>query len=184
MQIFYAYSYYGKEEYQPAYDLVLTAIQQTGANVIVPEIDNYLEELTVKELSQADDNPNYRHYLSIQKGIQTADAAIFEISHQDFQLGWEAAWAIANKKPVLTLSIHEDFSNKISHPRLQMSMYDETTINSIVQSFVAKINQPELNKRFNFYLSETQLDYLEKQAQANDLSTAAYLRSLIDQSKA
>lgn len=115
MKIFYTTSFYGKDQYQPQYELVLDALEKTGAEVISPEKGNYKQLLT-KSLLKKLKNENQIHYEAIKRGIMASDAVVIEVSFQDIQIGYEAALAVQNKKPVLCLSVHEDFSRKINHP--------------------------------------------------------------------
>lgn len=179
MTIFYTNSFYGKETYQASYDLVLDAIRQTGADIISPETHNYLELLTAKE-KKVFTTPQAQHYQAIKKGIQKSDAVVIEISHQDFQIGWEASLACLNKKPVLCLSLNEDFSAKIAHPYFHAAKYSPVTIDNIIEDFVARTKPGLYNQRFNFFLSEKQLARLRTQAEELRLSPSEYLRKLID----
>lgn len=175
MTIFYTNSFYGKGEYQASYDLVLDAIRQTGADIISPETHNYLELLTTKE-KKVFSTPEAQHYQAIKKGIQKSDAVIIEISYQDFQIGWEASLACLNKKPVLCLSLHEDFSAKIAHPYFHAAQYTEATIDNIIEDFIARTKPGLYNQRFNFFLSEKQLAQLRNQSRELNLSPSEYLR--------
>lgn len=179
MTIFYTNSFYGKSVYQTQYDLVLDAIKQTGAKIISPETQNYLNLLSDKE-KKLYTNKDSQHYLAIKKGIQQSDAVIIEISHQDFQIGWEASLACLNKKPLLCLSIHEDFSTKIRHPFFHAAKYTDITIDNIITSFLEKTKPGLYNQRFNFFLSDKQLSQLRYQATSLNLTPSEYLRQLID----
>src|SRR5688500_6276301 len=100
MKIFFTNSFHGKEKYQKHYDMVLSAIQQTGAEIVSPELGNYKKILTQVEMHSLKSEEQI-HYEAIKKGILWADAVIIEVSHEDFQLGHEATLASLNRKPVL-----------------------------------------------------------------------------------
>ena len=111
MRVFYTASFYGKDKYQKYYDSVLEAIEKTGVQVISPEKGNYKRTIPEKVRAELGD-ANAVHYEAIRRGILAADAVIIEASFQDIQIGFEAALAVASKKPVLCLSIYEDFSSR------------------------------------------------------------------------
>lgn len=180
MTIFYTNSYHGKQTYQQSYDLVLDAIRQTGAEIISPETNNYLELLTTKE-KKVFVTPQAQHYQAIKKGIQKADAVVIEISHQDFQIGWEASLACLNKKPLLCLSLHEDFSIKISHPYFHAAKYSPLTIDNIIEDFIQRAKPGLFSQRFNFFLSQKQLARLRAQAKQTQMTPSEYLRQVIEQ---
>ena len=135
MKIFYTASYYGKNKYQKYYDMVLHAIQDSESEIISPELSNYLELLPPDSIEKLKDKRSI-HYEAIKEGILWADLVIIELSHEDFQLGHEATLAIQNKKPVLCLSINEDFSLKIKNPFFFGAKYNKYNINEIIRNFI------------------------------------------------
>lgn len=180
MKIFYTASYYGKAEYQKNYDQVLAAIKSHQVELISPEIGNYKQILTTTDLENLKTEREI-HYLAIKKGILWADAVIIEISQEDFQLGHEATLAIQSKKPVLCLSIHQDFSLKIKNRYFHATKYNQYTIDEIVESFLIKAKKESLKERFNLFLSPSQLVHLKSFAKKNQMNSSEYLRSLLDQ---
>lgn len=183
MNIFYTASYYGKEKYQKYYDLVLAVIEKSGAEIVSPEKGNYLGLLTEREQKKVKDEKE-RHYLAIKKGIEWAEAVIIEISQEDFQLGHEATLAILNKKPVLCLSIYEDFSMKIKNKYFHGGKYSEMNVEEIIEEFLSKIKGRKLEVRFNCFLSEAQDNYLSKKAKLAGINKSEYLRELLEKDRA
>jgi hypothetical protein len=182
MTIFYTVSYFGKSTYQKYYDYVLDALQKQKVTIISPELGNYLNYLTARQKKQAK-TPEARHYLGIKSGIQKADAVVIDVTHQDFQIGWEAALACTNKKPLLCLSLHQDFTGTIQHPYFHAAKYTDMTVDNIIEDFIRKTKPGLFSNRFNFFLSTKQLQSLKRSAKANNQSTSDYLRTLIDQAE-
>ncbi len=179
MRVFYTASYYGKAKYQSSYDLVLKAIKKTGVELLSPEAGNYLSVLKLQDYSKIKGKQKL-HYEAIRRGIAWAQAIIIEISHEDFQLGHEATLALSLKKPVLCLSIHEDFSKKISHPLFFGAKYNEYNIEELVGEFIRRSSKEKFNKRFNLFLSSRQLTQLEDAARKRGVNSSEFIRSLID----
>lgn len=179
MKVFYTASYYGKAKYQEYYDLVLKAIKKTGVDLISPETGNYLSVLKLQDYEKIKGKKKL-HYEAIRRGIGWADVVIIEISHEDFQLGHEASLAIQDKKPVLCLSIHEDFSKKISSPYFFGAKYNSYNVDELVTNFIDKYKNERLNERFNLFLSSRQLKSLEMAAKGKGMNNSEYLRMLID----
>lgn len=182
MLVFYTASYYGKSHYQKYYDLVLDAIRQQQVEILSPELDNYRKVLKKSEIKALGD-PDLIHYAAIKKGIKASDAVIIEMSYQDFQIGWEASLACQAKKPVLCLSMQEDFSHKITHPYFHAARYDQYTIDNLVEDFIRKASKHNLKERFNFFLSPAQLEFVKQQSKNTNQTTAQVIRDLIDQSR-
>lgn len=179
MKIFYTASFYGKEKYQRNYDLVLKALESFGHTIISPEKGNYQDVLKTAN-DQKDITENEKHYLAIKNGIRLSDAVVIEVSYQDLQLGHEATLSIENHKPVLCLSIFEDFSKKIINPYFYGAQYNEYTIYEVLEEFINKVSRKQYTERFNMFLSPQQIEYLRGQARKNSSTTSAYIRGLIE----
>jgi len=159
--------------------MVLGAIEATGAHVISPEKGNYLETLTSVVKSKLKDEKEL-HYEAIRKGILLADGVIIEASHEDFQLGTEAAFAVDNKKHILCLSINENFSEKMKKRYFKGAKYNEFNVEEIVDNFVQMVAQNHYSERFNCFLSPSQIHYLKRKSKANNMNSSEYIRKLID----
>ena len=178
MKIFFTASYFGKEKYQSNYDLVRKTLEATGIELLSPEVGNYLSVL--KETDYKQRSKKKLHYEAIRRGILSSQAVVIEISHEDFQLGHEATLAIMTKKPVLCLSIHEDFSKKIVNPYFFAAKYNEYNIEEIVGNFIKRIEKEALDQRFNLFLSKRQLENLESTSKRMGMNNSEYLRMLLD----
>ncbi len=179
MRIFYTASFYGKAKYQENYSLVLKTIKNSTTELVSPESGNYLSTLKLEDYAKIKSKKKL-HYEAIRRGIIWAQAVIIEVSHEDFQLGHEATLALQLKKPVLCLSIHEDFSKKITHPLFFGAKYNEYNIEELITDFVRKFEKENLKERFNLFLSNRQLKNIESQALKLGMNNSEYLRMLID----
>jgi hypothetical protein len=179
MIVFYTASYQGKEKYQEYYDVIRDAIRTFQVELISPEAGNYQEVLPVAKRQELGD-PSLIHYEAIRQGIHKADCVIIEVSNEDFQLGHEATLAIMDKKPVLCLSLHEDFSKKISNDYFFGARYTRETVTGIIQDFFVRVGELSKSKRFNMFLYPSQLDYLAKAAKSEGMNVSEYIRHLIN----
>ncbi|KKU63018.1 MAG: hypothetical protein UX87_C0037G0016 [Candidatus Amesbacteria bacterium GW2011_GWA1_47_16] len=182
MRVFYTASYLGKQKYQKYYDLVRQAIEKSGVELVSPEKGNYKDLLTAADVRRLRDE-RLIHYEAIRRGIAWSDAAIIEISNEDFQLGHEATLAMQSRKHVLCLSVYEDFSEKIRNRYFHGARYSEYDAEEIVEAFINKAKKEFLGERFNMFLSPSQLDYLGKIAEKEKIGKSEYLRRLIDEDR-
>lgn len=180
MKVFFTASYYGKKTYQKYYDLVHAAIKTFKVDLISPEEGNYLDVLTKETRERLSQNPQLLHYEAIRQGIHLADAVIIEVSHEDVQIGHEITLALMEKKPVLVLSIHEDFSTRIHHDYLFGAKYSKDTIQAAIQDFLARVREMHLARRFNMFLYPSQVEYLEEMAKKSGMNMSEYIRHLIN----
>lgn len=171
MNIFFTCSYTGKSKYQKYYDLIIRSIIKTGVSLQSPELD--------KNFPPPDKIP---HYQKIKEGIVQADAVIMDVSDEGFQLGYEAAQAIQNKKHVLVLSLLRDFNQKIDNRYFHAAKYSEMNIDEIISDFINKLQKHQFDQRFNFFLSQKQLIALNLNSSKLGLNKSDYLRKLIDSS--
>ncbi len=183
MRIFYTASFYGKKKYQRYYNMVLQALEATGVLVISPEKGNYTDVLSLALKKRLKDKKRI-HSESIRRGILLADAVIIEASHEDFQLGYEAAFAVQNKKHLLCLSTNENFTDKMMRYRYFIgAKYNEYNIEELVENFISMVRKDQFSERFNGFLSKAQLQYVKDKARANNMNTSEYIRSLIDEDR-
>lgn len=179
MRLFYTASFSGKTKYQRQYDKVLKVLQNHDVDIISPELGLYKEVLSKKELTSLKSDQEI-HYAAIRKGISLCDAVVIEISQEDFQLGHEATMAMDGKKPVLCLSVYEDFSLKIKNPYFYAGKYNDFNLNEIVDNFIKHVGDKNFTERFNFFLSPRQLQHLDDKAKSAGIGKSEYLRVLID----
>lgn len=169
MNIFFTCSYTGKAKYQKYYDLIIDSIKKTNVTLQSPELDKNFPTPDI-----------YSHYQKIKDGIYHSDAVIMDVSDEGFQLGYEAAMSIQNKKHVLVLSLLRDFSQKIDNRYFHAAKYSELNIDDIITDFISSLQHHQFDQRFNFFLSQKQLNTLDLNATKHNQTKSDYLRSLID----
>ncbi len=184
MKIFWTASYSGKSLYQKNYDLISRVVDaQEGLEVVATEKGNYLDLVPPTIKVRLKDYPLKLHYNAIRRGILWSDAVVIEMSQEDFQLGHEATLAIQAKKHVLCLSVHEDFSEKIDNRYFNGAKYNKMTIEEIIEDFLSLAQKDLLSRRFNFFLTSAQEQFLKSKGQESGLGASDYLRSLIDSAR-
>lgn len=178
-KVFFTASFSGKSKYQDLYDQVLKSIQNNDVDLIATELGNYKAILT-EEDTRSCNTEREIHYLAIKKGINWADLVILELSHESFQVGHEATLALDQKKNVLGLSIHKDWSETIKNKYFHGAKYTKYFCNEIIQNFITRYSDEQLSERFNLFLSKRQMNKLENLAQKNGVNKSEYLRELLD----
>lgn len=178
-KIFFTAAYAGKRKYQKYYDLIVQSIQACDVELIATELGNYKDLLTKTELKKYKTDRE-RHYVAIKKGIQWADLVILELSEESFQVGHEATLALFMNKPVLGLSLLEDWGRRIIHRYFHGAKYNEYFVKQIISEFINKYSHADLSERFNLFLSKQQLAKLEQLAQKEGMNKSELLRSLLE----
>lgn len=180
MKVFFTASYYGKKKYQKQYDLVLATLKTFTTDVISPEEGNYLDIIERETRKRLEGNHELLHYEAIRQGIHLSDAVVIEASQEDIQLGHEVTIAVMEKKPVLALSVHKDFSKKIIHEYLFGAIYTPKTVSGIIQDFLARVREMREARRFNMFLYPSQAEYLDRIAKESGMNMSEYIRHLIN----
>lgn len=155
-------------------------IKKFTSELISPEEGNYLDVIDAQTRKRLEGNHELLHYEAIRQGIHLSDAVVIEVSHEDIQLGHEVTIAIMEKKPVLVLSVHEDFSKKIIHEYLFGAKYTAQTLAGIVQDFLARVREMRQARRFNMFLYPTQVEYVDKISKESGMNMSEYIRHLIN----
>lgn len=179
MNLFFTASYFGKAQYQQHYSEVLAEIEKHPVKVISPEKGNYQTLIHPGE-AILQQSAKQIHYEAIKRGIMWADAVIMEVSHEDFQLGHEMTLAIQMKKPTLCLSVHENLERKIFSKYFHAARYSHSTLPDIITDFMKIATKEQLPNRFNFFISHSQLQFLQKVSRELGITSSEYLRRLID----
>lgn len=180
-KVFFTASYSGKAKYQQKYNWCINAIKRNNVDLISPELGNYLDVLSGSEKKVYEGDQKAMHYEAIRRGILWADLVIIETSDENFQVGHEATIAMVMRKPVLALSIFEDFGVKIKHKYFQGAKYNGFNIDEIITSFINKHSKAEFNERFNLFLSKEQVEKVLKKSQKLGVNKSEYIRRLLDE---
>lgn len=184
MIVFFTASRRGEQKYKKEYDLVYQTVKSfSDLTVISPGWKDNYQQLVSDSKRKRIKDPQYIEYEANKKGIQLADAVIMEVSNESFQLGHETTLTLMNKKPILCVSLHEDFSKRISHDYFFGAQYNEKNIKSIIQDFLTHVKDLSLSKRFNLFLYPRQIEYLENTAKKNKMNMSEYIRFLINSDK-
>ncbi len=178
-KVFFTCSHSGKKKYQEYYDKIVSAIENSNVNLIATELGNYKQTLTKADLKKCKSDREV-HYLAIKKGIQWADLIILELSEESFQVGHEATLAMEMKKPVLGLSLNEDWAARIKHPYFHAAKYTKYFYKDIIEKFIRDFGDEQLSERFNLFLSKRQLNKLERKAKDENINMSEMIRRLVD----
>ncbi len=180
-KVFFTAAYSGKKDYQKYYDLIVKILLNSKVELVATELGNYKSLLTKNDLKKCRTTEE-EHYLAIKNGIRWADLVVFELSKESFQVGHEATVALNLNKPVLGLSLLENWQNKIIHRYFYGVKYTQYTLREHISAFLEKHSNENLSERFNFFLSKRQLSKLEKLCELEGINKSEYLRNLLDRS--
>jgi len=121
---------------------------------------------------------DYKQYLS---RLSQADLVVLESSIPDIEAGYLICKAIELNKPVIALCLEGHLSNfltVIKDEKFNLVEYKENNIRKKLEIACEKAKQSE-DKRFNFFVSSKQLNYLNQEAKKMGITKSAFIRRLI-----
>jgi hypothetical protein len=180
MRIFFTAAFDGKPMYQEYYDLVVKTIKSFNNVIVSPEVGNYLSFIPNKISSKIKDE-NKLHYEAIKYGIIHSDATIIECSKECFRLGHETTLAIQSRKHVLCISTEADYSTKINNEYYHGAKYNKQNLHEIIENFLKIVEQDKLINRVNLFMSDRQVQYLQKSSKDHNLNVSEYIRKLVEE---
>jgi hypothetical protein len=103
-------------------------------------------------------------YRENREAVSRADVIIAEISNRSFLVGFQVAYALQMKKPILLLSNHSNTKGGVGLSQneeiIKFSRYDETNVEAIISSFIKENTRSSKDLRFNFFIDRKILNYL------------------------
>ena len=116
--------------------------------------------------------------------ITKADVVIAEASYDSFGVGYQVAFAVHHKKPVLLLR-HEDadeniFAAGVVEGWVVNKKYNDETLSSIINDFLDDNDIQNKDMRFNFFIDRKIYNYLRWASYKTGKTKAAVLRELVE----
>lgn len=164
MKVYFAFSTFHLHKHLNQYRKIVRAIRSLG------------HDLTIDLIAKARENHKNRHFSTIKsereefrkeaiERIENADVLIGETSLPSSGVGFQIAYALSRKKPVL-LIYSKNFGQRrlskvievVKSPLLRISAYDKD-IKKVVSEFFDNPPRPMLTK-FNFIITTEIEDYL------------------------
>lgn len=117
------------------------------------------------------------------EAIAKADVIIAEATETGFGVGYQVAYAVQLKKPVLILrhvSANKDsFASGIDNVNVQYKEYDDGTLEKIILGFLEENDISIKDMRFNFFIDRPIYNYLRWSALKTGKTKAEILRELV-----
>lgn len=123
-------------------------------------------------------------YAENMEALARADLVIAEATTKSFAVGFQTAVALQHKKPTLLLQ-REEVKEKTFYPAtakdnlLVHHIYDDTTLEKIVEDFLKENMIDSKDLRFNFFIDRKIYNYLRWAAFKTGKTKAEILRDLV-----
>lgn len=119
------------------------------------------------------------------EAVAQADVVIAETTHENFAVGYQVAFAIQQRKPVLMLrreaADKNVFATGVEDGWVRHQEYNDKNVVSIVEKFLKDNNVNSKDMRFNFFLDRKIYNYLRWASFKTGKTKAEILRELVQQ---
>jgi len=124
-------------------------------------------------------------YKQMVESIESADICVFEATTSSSGVGYLIDRALSNSKPTIVL-FYKEFKSYllpgVDNEKMSIYAYDENNYKKVLsQAFELAKNLRD--KRFNFFISPQQLEYLEKASTEEGMTKSQFIRSLLTNHK-
>lgn len=168
------------DEHIDAYESIVSAIKASGHSLVKDWLKEYH---TTKAKSQYFSDEEWKRINDTTlEAVQSADAVIIEASISSFSMGYIAAKALANKKPLLMLfDTHPQPYVLNSNNTLKRSeVYkNDKELRDIVTTFLKEIDVDANNLRFNMVLDREVYNFLNWESVNTGKTKAQIVREVL-----
>jgi hypothetical protein len=155
-------------------------IKSEGHTLVRDWIEDAYERINNPDIPYADWSKVYKENLEV---INKADVVIAETSYENFGVGYQAAFAVQQKKPVLLLRHAEAdknaFATGVEEGWVKREEYTEQNLEGLMQKFLADNDIQAKDMRFNFFIDRPIYNYLRWAAYKTGKTKAEILRELV-----
>lgn len=182
MKVHFAASLHEFEQHVGAYAEINAAIRDSGGHVV----RDWLGEVTAdNKINKTYTKPEWRVIsdLTLDAIIQ-ADLVIIDASLPTFSLGYQAAVAVAYKKPLLILFQEGTENHNLicdsSYSLMDIQIYtNHKDIKSIVTAFIKLHDIDSRDMRFNMFLDRESYTYLNWESAKTGKTKAQIIREIV-----
>lgn len=181
MNVHFTGSNYKLDEHYADYAAIIRYLKSAGHTLTREWID---EDLKHQNKDAEYTNDEYREiWQKVKNSIMTADVVIIEGWNNSYSIGYQTAFALSYKKPVLVMTPN----NKISHtiiagednPFLHIVHYTENTLETVLKEFLDKFQLSDKDMRFNMFIDRETQVYLDIESYKTGKTKAKIIRDLI-----
>jgi hypothetical protein len=159
---------------------MIAIIEKSGHTLAYDWIEGAYERSQNPAVQYADWSKVYRDNLEV---INQADVIVAETSHENFGVGYQVAFAVQQKKPVLMLrhatADKNAFVTGVEDGWVKRADYTEQDLPDIMNKFLQENDIQAKDMRFNFFIDRPIYNYLRWAAFKTGKTKAEILRELV-----
>ncbi|MBC7459602.1 hypothetical protein H7200_02725 [Candidatus Saccharibacteria bacterium] len=181
MNVHFTASNYQLEKHIDDYRSIVDAVKKQGHTMT----REWLEEDLGRRTTKSSYSPTeYKEiWQKVKMSILSADVVIVDGSINSFSIGYQTAFALSNKKPVLVMTSDHEISQTIiageDNPLLFIKNYTTKNLESVVNEFLNKFNIAKQDMRFNMFIDRETQAFLEIESYKTGKTKAKIIRDMI-----
>jgi len=181
MKVFFTASQKGKDKYESYYIQIFNLLKKKGFTHVDSEIISQNSAEFYKNLEEKGSKGNVELYEKNINNIKTADINVFECSFNSLSVGFMVEKSLELNKPTIVLFVSKQkpfFLEGIQDEKLITGSYDLDTLDSVLSEVMDKAANLR-DKRFNFFISPSLLEYLELASKQEGITKSTFIRNLL-----
>lgn len=185
MKVFFDTSYRRTEAQEKHYAVIYKCIEEMGYKHLYNEIMEGVNSDKTGSAIGAEDRQERTKYIEMYKKrlhyLHQSDINVFEATIPSLSTGLLIEKSLDMNKPTLVFYYKKNtpvLISGIEDEKLILAEYDDGNIAQVVRDTINKTNQIR-DKRFNFFISPTLLEYLERKSKENGITKSTFIRRLI-----
>lgn len=181
MKVYFGAPIRGKNTFEENYKKIFNEIKKMGYSLIDDEIITIPPDKFFSQLNKGGDKSNSELYEKNIELINKADINVFECSFRSTTVGFMINQSLEFRKPTIILYLKEflpHFFLGIKHDKLIANEYDDQNLNTVIKKCLIKA-QNLRDKRFNMFMSDELLRYLDDAANREGVNKSTFIRNLL-----
>lgn len=185
MKVLFTASHRGKKYFDENYKTIYELLTKHGYKHVSDSLITVNPTKYYEELGREGYEGYMKDYDRMIKNIQTADVIVFESSFPSIGIGFMIQKAIDMNKPVIVFYLKDNlptFLSGIQEEKFQLVQYTEKNLEEKLKEALERANTLA-DKRFNFFISPSLLNYLNKVGRTQGITKSMFIRNLIVEHK-
>ena len=181
MKVFFQATFKENDEYINLYQKIYEELAHEGYQHVDNDVVATGQKELYQSLNKGDVKTNIALYERKTHAIQNADICIFEATTAGLGLGFLIEKALGLSKPTIVLYLHNVppvLLTGVQSEKLILKSYDEKNLKRVLKEALSSARERR-DKRFNFFISQKILEYLDRASSQKGVTKSQFIRELI-----
>lgn len=181
MKVFFTASQRGQKFYEEIYREIFDKIKRLGHTHLYDKLIKIPYKKFYETLEKEGHKASVELYRENIEKLSRADINIFECSLHSLSIGFLVQKSLEFRKPTVVLYLKENlpyFLSGVKDDKLLMKSYDKTSLREVLKGALEEVTALR-DQRFNFFISDALLRYLDEASKKAGVNKSTFLRNLL-----